>query len=566
MKLLIRKIKTAINPTSLLVILIIIISVFIVTRSLLRPGYFPMHDDMQAMRVLQIDKCISDGQIPCRWVPDMGYGYGYPQFIYYGPLPYYLMEGFHLVGLPILDSVKAGIILGFVVSAIGMFLLGKALWGIAGGTLSTVFYLFAPYRASDIYTRGAVGEFWAMAFLPFIFWSIYQIIHTDKRRHIVYFSLSITGLLITHNLTTIAFSPFVILWTVFWLCKSHKRSSIKEIIIGITFGIGLAGFYVLPVIFEKNFVHIETMLMGYFNYLAHFVSIRQLLLSTHWGFGSSELGPHDDLSFQVGIFHWVIALTGIVVALINKHKDRLLLSVLLIMFVIALFLTHQKSVFVWNNLPFMAYFQFPWRFLTIVVFVASLMVGFLVSKYNNIKNDKKGSILLMILCVSVAIINFGYFRPKVWYQTTDAEKFSGESWEKQLTISIFDYLPIFANAPPTTKAPDYPQTVNGGITIVSWIKGSNWQSGVIDVKSNEATLEIPLFYFPGFKAKIDGHPLELGRDNDSGIIRVKVPEGSHQIYIKLYNTPVRQLGDVATIITVVGILFYLFYAKKNNKL
>src|SRR5258706_12575615 len=53
-------------------------------------GYFNMHDDLQMMRQLEMEKCFADGQVPCRWVPDMGYGYGFPFFIFYLPLPYYV--------------------------------------------------------------------------------------------------------------------------------------------------------------------------------------------------------------------------------------------------------------------------------------------------------------------------------------------------------------------------------------------------------------------------------------------------------------------------------------------
>src|SRR3989344_8204054 len=119
-----------------LVLLLLILAVPTFS-SLLRPGFFPMHDDMQAMRLLQIDKCVKDLQIPCRWVPDMGYGYGYPQFNYYAPLPYYIMEIFVLFGTSILESVKIGFILSVFVSAIGMFLLGNKLWGKWGAVLSS---------------------------------------------------------------------------------------------------------------------------------------------------------------------------------------------------------------------------------------------------------------------------------------------------------------------------------------------------------------------------------------------------------------------------------------------
>src|SRR3990167_6120481 len=137
----IEKIKRALL-SPLTIVLILVIPTFM---ALLRPGYFPMHDDISAMRLLEVDKCIKDGQIPCRWVPDMGFGYGYPQFNFYSPLPYYLMEGFHLGGLGFLDSVKAFFVMSIIVSAIGMYLLGKELWGRMGGLISALLYTFAGY-------------------------------------------------------------------------------------------------------------------------------------------------------------------------------------------------------------------------------------------------------------------------------------------------------------------------------------------------------------------------------------------------------------------------------------
>ena len=67
-----------------------------------------MHDDMQGMRVNEMVKCFKDFQIPCRWVPSIGYNYGYPQFNYYGPLSYYVMSFFNLLGVGVFDSVKIG--------------------------------------------------------------------------------------------------------------------------------------------------------------------------------------------------------------------------------------------------------------------------------------------------------------------------------------------------------------------------------------------------------------------------------------------------------------------------
>jgi len=87
---------------SILLFLLIIPSFF----SLLRPGFYSMQDDLQAFRLHQMHQCLSDFQIPCRWVPDAGFGYGYPQFNFYAPGVYYLGEIIHLLGIQFIDTVK----------------------------------------------------------------------------------------------------------------------------------------------------------------------------------------------------------------------------------------------------------------------------------------------------------------------------------------------------------------------------------------------------------------------------------------------------------------------------
>src|SRR3989344_1091883 len=96
--------------------IIVIVLIFLVPSfaSLLRQGIFPMQDDLQALRLHQMNRCFEDFQIPCRWVPDMGYGFGYPQFSFYAPLVYYIGEAFHLLGMQFIDVLKLLFVTGFI--------------------------------------------------------------------------------------------------------------------------------------------------------------------------------------------------------------------------------------------------------------------------------------------------------------------------------------------------------------------------------------------------------------------------------------------------------------------
>lgn len=540
------------------VFLILFLSLFSF-KSILRQGYFPMHDDMQAMRVLEMDKCIKDGQIPCRWVPDMGYGYGYPQFIYYSPLPYYVMEIFHLFGLQIIDSVKAGIVLGFVLSGTSMFLLGKALWGNLGGLVSAVFYIYTPYHASDIYTRGAMGEFWALVFLPLIFWAIFRYVKEEKQKYLIYLALSLGGLLTTHNITSLVFAPITFLWIIFLLWYFKKWNLYLKLFLASVWGIGFAGFFILPAIFEKKFAHIETMTMGYFNYLAHFISLRQLFASTHWGYGSSELGQYDDLSFAIGIFHWLFSLLALILAFIYRKKEKTFPFVIFIFLLglSAIFMAHQRSSFIWSQIAILSYFQFPWRFLTIISFATSILAGYLIfiPKMLWIK-----LFIGFLLISGVIFLNAFYFQPREWYDISDKEKFSGQSWERQLTISIFDYLPIFAKAPPSEKAPDFPVFLSGEGRILSFKKGTNWQRGEIEAM-NDSKIQLPIYYFPGMKAWVDNKNVDIDYSNYLGLVSFEIPAGKHNLSVKLLRSPVRVFGDWLTIFSFLVLGIWIAYAK-----
>lgn len=546
-------------------VILVIILALMAAKFLFLPGYFPMHDDMQVIRLVEMDKCFRDGQIPCRWVPDLGYGYGYPLYNYYGPFPYFLMEIFHFSGLSLLASIKTEMILTIVFSGLGMFLLGRSLWGKWGGVVSSIFYIYAPYRAVDIYVRGAVGEFNALIFLPLIFWSILEFVRTQKGKYLILLALSFSGLWLSHNITSLIFAPFVVLWCLF-LCWHYNKKwqSLKGLAGSFLLAFFLSGFFLLPVLLEKRLVHVESMLSGYFNYLAHFVSLKQLFLSTHWGYGPSEFGPDDDISFSIGIFHWLFALVAVVIGFILRKRNNfafLVLAFLGLAGIFSAFMTHQRSVYIWNMVPILAYLQFPWRFLALVIFFFSLMGGAIVSF-----SQRRTIPITLLMMLMVILVNVNYFSPETWLKITDKDKTSGKLWEKQVTASIFDYLPIYAKAPPGDASPDKPWGLNGEVKVLDYQKGTNWQKGKIEVVTEVASIRLPLFYFPNFVLKVDNQKSKIDYQNDLGLITFKAPKGVREFNVKLEDTWARKIGNSLTILGLLFIPFYLIYDKKTHRL
>ena len=550
-------------------LLLAIIFSIITFYQLLRPGFFPMQDDLQAFRVFEMVKCLNDFQIPCRWIPDMGYQYGYPQFNFYGPTPFYFGAVLNLVGISVIDTVKILFILGFLLSAVSMFIFLKAFLNKQSAFVGSILYTLAPFKAAEVYVRGSLSEFLTFIFLPILFWSTYQFIKLKKIKYLIWFSLSLFLLLTTHNLTSLIFLPILAIWIVTLSLLNKDWKGFLKIALSTFLGVGLSAFFILPLIFEKNYVHLETLVGGYFDFRQHFVNIYQLFISNYFNYGSSVLGPNDTVSLSTGQVHWVIGVLALILSffLYKKYKKlSIIIWVLSIVELMVLFMIHQKSSFIWEKLSFLVYLQFPWRFLIDSVFLLSILDAcafFLLSKIN-----KKLSVIVGVVAIVAALFLYAnFFKPSEWLNINDADKFSNASWEKQLTISIFDYLPIYAKFPPTQKAPNLPEVLEGDVKIINYKKGSDYQVGQIEVKK-DAVLRLPLFDFPGMQVLVDGRKIDHNHSDCRkesfclGLITFKALQGTHTISANLTDTPVRRLGNIISVLSI--LMCFVLLSKKDE--
>lgn len=539
--------------------------------SLVRPGFFSMQDDLQAFRLHQMDKCFQDFQIPCRWVPDMGYGYGYPQFEFYSPSVFYIGEFIHLLGFQFIDAIKILFILGFLISGFAMYLFLRSWLGEWPAFVGSILYTYAPFKAVEVYVRGSLNEFWALSIVPLIFWSSFNLIKYKKIKYGVLFSLSLGFLLLTHNLMSIIFLPILFLWLAIWLYWEGFKLMVFKVTLFAILGFGLAAFFILPIALERQYVHIDSILSGYFDYRQHFVTVRELFLSNHFGYGSSVLGPVDDLSLSLGIVHEVAAVLAVVLGIIyfkKRIKISIAIFILAVLELLIVFLMHQKSSFIWEKINTLSWLQFPWRFLGLSYFILSVLSATAVYLIS-LKRFKFAIILGLIFIVGVISLHINFFKPKDWINITDKEKFSGASWEKQLTVSIFDYLPIYSTLPPNKKANDKPEILEGEAEVLSYYKGSNFQQGKIKSKTN-ALIRLPLFDFPGMEVTTNGKVTAHNHDNCKlqdycfGLISFSLEPGEHNIKVQLKDTPVRNIGNAVSLLSLTTIGIILLYKRKGR--
>jgi hypothetical protein len=534
---------------------------------LFKSGYFTHHDDVQVIRLHQMNKCIQDFQIPCRWVPDLGGVYGYPLFNYYGPLPYYFGEVFFLFLGNLIVAAKIMFGFSFVGSYVFMYLLAKKLWGSPlAGAISGIFYAYAPYHASDFFVRGAMGEMWALMFVPAIFWAILEYVDKRKIKQLLLISLFTARLVTSHNLSLMMFLPFVIGFATLLVIKAKNFKLSGYLLAALIFGFCLSAFYVAPAYFEKNLVHVDTTTMGYFSYTEHFKGLRKLLIERMWGWGASvrEIpgGERDGMSFQIGWGHlaaFALTLLGLGINFKKPIFKKYFWEVAF--FTIALgigvFMVHPSSVKIWNAIPPLKYLQFPWRFLMLIIFAISTLSGSIVLWF---KKDWLKLLVAFLFVSGIVGLNFSYFRPEKFLAITQDQYLTGKEWDKQIKRSIFDYLPIYAKAPPAELANFQYKIIEGKAIVSDFQKGSNKYSFAINAEESSRVL-LAQYYFPRWKIFVDGNRVEIDYQNDLGLMNFEVPTGEHKVTGKLYDTPLRVFSNWLTVLSV-GV--FIFVSTKKN--
>lgn len=536
----------------LLSLLLLIPTIF----NLLKPGYFSMHDDVQIMRLFEMSKCLRDLQLPCRWVPDMGAQYGHPLFNFHPVLPYYLGIFFKVLGFSYIWSAKLLFLLSLLLGNISMYFLASSLFTPLAGLVAAALYTYAPYHAVDVYVRGALTEAWGLAFFPLIFFAFYRFVQKPTKVFFLLAVLSLVGLFLSHNIMALLFTPITLIWVIFWIKQTHRvggqtrhQHLLRPLLFIFLLSLGLSSFFLLPAFFEKSLLNFVSA-TGYFRFQDHFVSLYQLLIRRHWGYGPSVDNFHDDFSFQAGMPHWFLAVIGfLLICFLRRQKlsHRPLNYLLLAGFFLTALMTLPVSLPLWRIFPIFVFIQFPWRFLGLNAFFSSLLVGTLL--YLPGKYQKPALLLTLVFTV---ILNFSFFRPQIFRsEATEDTMLGGEHWYKQSFNPLLDYYPKTVKELPTDYAPQVPTTDHSDTKITNFQRTSNrWQFDADIQPPLSAQIEVPIFEFPIWKVTLDNQPIDHQVQDPRGTILVTVPPGQHHLEGKLTNTPIRNLSNVVSALSV----------------
>lgn len=542
-------------------LLIICIFSFLSSYSLLHRGLPPTHDgEYHIVRFYEFDKVLRSGVIYPRWAPDLNAGFGLPLFNYVYPLPNYIASFFHIFGFSFIDSFKVSMILATFIGGIFFYYWTKEIWGILGGVVSGVFYLYSPYRFVDIYIRGSIGEVWALAFFPLFLWAITS--YGKKQTSVMFFLsvISFSLVIFSHNILALMFAVFALSYAVL-LCLLRSGEErillIKRFFVIFSLSIGIASIFWLPALVETKYVQG----LQVFDLKSNFPELFQLIIPT-WGSGFSGGGLENQMSFQIGLANLFmvfinILLLGVFFKKWNKSQ-RIIIIFSLLWFLIVFALMLPFSLPIWENVPLLYYFQFPWRLLSLEIILCSFISGSLFSLGKTFKKNMffyitSGAILILI-AFSASV---GYAKPAYFLNRTDNYYVTRSNFIDGTNSPGNVFNTIWVTDTFTKKKNVFEASSPIQISHEKRLP-TYYQSNVSAIKLTTITANIT--YFPGWGISIDGNNRQA-KPNKYGTISMEIPSGNHKVVLKMNNTSIQNL---ATILTLISIVITLYITSKKN--
>lgn len=527
------------------------------------------------------------GQFPVRWVMWVRPGLDHELFQFYNSGWYYLASLGMWLGFPWWIATTLGLIFSTLLGWWGVWHWLEHLANSkkpsqenkirAAQILTTTAFTVSTTRMLELSVRAAYPEYLALALVPW--WWLAML-----REKYATAALWFIAILLTHTPTAVlaVFGIGVQLtlhWgTLLWQQKISLPQLIKKMLICCaSLGLSLAGtaWWWLPIPSLWQFVRPELLQSGYYNFQLHFLELPQFL-PWGWGYGLSELGTQDQLGYHLGLLltgSTVITTlwAGYQVLAAKKQTDppdttapvyrNYWFWTLLILLVGSIWLSLSWSESFWLSFPFLAIFQYPWRWLGLALLAATgiLFLG-LVYWFENREKHTTATWIGILLLLGLQSWNARFPSTRLTIDQFDVATIRTLK-QPELPTTFGLELGYF----PTGQLPEkIPTTTLPKLSSVGEVKTlaqspTKYAWGV--KTDNPTTMTLPILSFPGWRLTVDG--ILVSNQPVGQYWKVEVPPGIHQVNLQLEKTTMQHLADW---ISLFGLCLVLVLAYTERKM
>lgn len=549
-------------------LIILLLTIFIFRHAFAQPGMFPTHDgEFHIIRSLHFFSELRRGQFPVRMVPELAFQYGYPVFHFFYPLPYYVTAVFQLVGLSAADGWRCSLVLITFLSLWVFYKWLKTSFTHFASLVGTVLFALVPYRFLTLYVTGQIGGYYSLLLAPMIGLGLHHLLQdkkTSKNKNTLnqtsrsqvlggmMVAIGVAGMILSHLLSVIIFFIPLTSYAVYLLSSSFSKEKLGKLMLWLGLGVTSASFYLLPFLWEKSWVRLGRVIL--INHRDHWPSFRQLVYSP-WGYGYSQVGIEDGMSFQVGLavlVVWLLTFILLIFQQVQKRKKKQDNQAILFLVITAVlfFLMLEFSAVIWQVFSPLQYLQYPWRVLASTSVCGAWLAGWLVNQFSN-----KKQLILGVFLVLLALINVrNYARPWPLSWKTDLDLINSSAFSGSTDIS-WELMPAEVNIEPHQLSKTVTaDNLNAVISQVERPTKGKTRLQTQVVTDEPTLLTLPIWNFPVWQVRVNERIVDK-QTNQEGAIQVRVPSGTSIVKVDLVRTKLQKLADTISFFSIGLLLF-----------
>lgn len=564
---------------------LIIVDLILVSFMYVGPGnLIKTHDgNYHLYRFATSISAFDDGQKFLQLDADQLQGFGQAPNLFYGPMLSWLV----LVVFKITSNLQISLMFLMLVATIattfGAYYASKKIFkSEKAGFFTALFFTLEPFHVGELLTRGSFSEYLAFAFIPFIILAIYQIIFESKTdfKRIFMLAFSAFGIIMNHNLTAVLIAAMAALFVVFNIRKVFSKPKILfSLILAGILAVGFSAIFILP--------FLEVREVGIYNIFNpdfqkwFYVNGSQVTPADAWLPTNMFRPPAGHASVVFGLSPVLLVLTiGFLVFrkdIKNENYRRFSMMSIVISAIFVLFST-RIFAFIPAVQNFHSMLQFSQRMLIIQSVLLPFVAGYFIGE--KLKNKREIMIAAAIASISYIHITTSAIEPGkvslpmnvgVDYNLVDG-----------ISIAMGEYQPIF---PKVENVKDISETaagyvkktisekgrkadvISGSAKISEFEKKGSRMRLAVSENKNGAEIELPMFYYPGFKAVLNGKPVKTSYSNKNRMVSVKLNPGQNGALEVYYGiSPATKIGSIVSGLSFLACgLFMVIKRYKNAK-
>lgn len=421
--------------------------------------------------------------------------------------------------------------------------------------VAALLYTFAVYRLLDMYHRAALGETLTFTFIPIVFLGLYHIIKGDYKKWYI-LAIGYSLMILTHVISSVLMFVTMLILLVIYnksLRKEPKRIYYLLIAGGVT--LVMVSYYLLPMLeqmFSNTFYYESRNIMA---------KAKDSALDFHWiiwGMFTSVIAPKQVFVPGIGLL-----LTGAVaLRVLVSEKSAQLKSVDIGVIIGLIFIIVASPLMPWSVFPFslLNFIQMGWRLFEFTSFFFAVAGGYYLSVLLKNKGRKVVGGVIIIACTVIVLANDA----KMYQAYRCGRPVTQEAaFENDYHLGGLEYIP--------SKVPSIEYIHNRGDkvetsdvnAIISNFKKTDGVTGFSVSATGETVVEIPLIYYKGYKAELNGNEIPVS-ESDNGLVCITADEsGVGNIYYA--GTVIQRIGFYLTLLSIAGLCVYIFLQRKRRQ-